>query len=427
MADVVQRLVRVHYHECYQSSVQARSVAFYEKLPIEEQKLFIRPLTRQIEHDDAAVIHIEKGDAGGMMIHTIDFFRSFIDDPFVFGKIAAVHALSDCHAMGAIARTALALAVVPYSAVEDITEETLTSMLSGASDVLNAEQCALVGGHTCEGSELALGFAVNGFISNPSKIFRKRGGRIGDAIVLTKPLGTGALFAANMRAKGRSLAIHVSEALQSMSQSNVTASRIALNYNYNIHACTDVTGFGLIGHLLEMLVANDNGNDNGNGNENDNGNAAAIGCTLDIHKISFLNGGIEASTNGIFSSLQKDNYRNRRAVSNHVEAAKQCPIRYPLLFDPQTAGGLMFFVNEFSANDFVQDLKSNGVPHATIIGKLTAYNNDIDIHNNKKRSSMSNKGDNNNNHYVDNNVNACLMSGGSQNAAGRQRISIDFH
>merc|ERR1712127_580311 len=142
--------------------------------------------------------------------------------------------------------------------------------------------------------------------------------------------------------------------------------------------------------------------------------------------ISFLNGGIEASTNGIFSSLQKDNYRNRRAVSNHVEAAKQCPIRYPLLFDPQTAGGLMFFVNEFSANDFLQDLKSNGVPHATIIGKLTAYNIDVDIHNNKKRSSMSNKGDNNNNHYVDNNVNACVMSGGSRNAAGRQRISIDF-
>jgi selenide,water dikinase len=250
VADVVQRLVRVHYRKCYQSSVQARSVAFYEKLPIEEQKIFIRPLTRQIEHDDAAVIHIEKGDAGGgMMIHTIYFFRSFIDDPFVFGKIAAAHALSDCHAMGAIARTALALAVVPYSAVEDITEETLTSMLSGASDVLNAEQCALVGGHTCEGSELALGFAVNGFISNPSKIFRKRGGRIGDAIVLTKPLGTGALFAANMRAKGRSLAIHVSEALQSMSQSNVTASRIELNYNNHIHMHgTDVTEFGLIGH-----------------------------------------------------------------------------------------------------------------------------------------------------------------------------------
>jgi selenide,water dikinase len=111
------------------------------------------------------------------------------------------HALSDVHAMGATAQTALSLAVVPFCADEEIVESTLMQLLSGMSDVLQEEQIQLIGGHTCEGTEMACGLAVQGYAEDPKRLLRKRGGRVGDKIVLTKPIGTGALFAADMRAK----------------------------------------------------------------------------------------------------------------------------------------------------------------------------------------------------------------------------------
>jgi selenide,water dikinase len=302
------------------------------------------------DHDDSAIVPIH---GGGAMIHTIDYFRSFISDPFMFGKVAAVHALSDVHAMGAAAQTALALAVIPFAADEDITESTLLDLLSGASDVLQDEKVQLVGGHTCEGSELACGFAIHGYSACPQKLLRKSGGKIGDKMVLTKSVGTGALFAADMRTKceGR----HVTEALQSMVQSNGVASRIAREFGDSIHACTDVTGFGLMGHLLEMLVA---GSD--------------ISAVINIREIPFLQGALDASSDGIYSSLQPQNARNRRAVSNHVDAAAACPVEYPLLFDPQTAGGLLFFVNADIADSFVDKLRVEH-PSATIIGEIESY------------------------------------------------------
>jgi selenide,water dikinase len=174
-------------------------------------------MPKKIDPDDAAVTIIPDSmvdKRGGALIQTIDFFRSFISDPFVFGKIAAVHALSDCHAMGVASQTALALAVVKFSANEEMTERTLVDMLSGASDVLDEEGCELVGGHTCEGAEQALGFTVSGFISDTSDLLRKRGGRIGDKIILTKAIGTGAIFAADMRTKCEG--VLVQEALESM-------------------------------------------------------------------------------------------------------------------------------------------------------------------------------------------------------------------
>ena len=307
------------------------------------------PVPPPIDHDDAAIVPIQ---GSGAMIHTIDYFRSFISDPFVFGKIAAVHALSDIHAMGAEADTALALAVVPFAADEDMTESTLVDLLSGASDVLQDEQVRLVGGHTCEGSELACGFAIHGYAPRPERLLRKSGGKVGDKIVLTKPMGTGSLFAADMRAKcqGR----HVTEALQSMSQTNVDASRMAREFGDSIHACTDLTGFGL-GHLLEMLVTSDE-----------------IGAVINIREIPFLQGALDASSDGIYSSLQQQNARNRRAISNHADAAAACPIEYPLLFDPQTAGGLLFFVDPDAADSFVDKLRVK-YPLAAIIGDIVRY------------------------------------------------------
>mmetsp|Transcript_22481 Transcript_22481/g.27554 ORF Transcript_22481/g.27554 Transcript_22481/m.27554 type:complete len:931 (+) Transcript_22481:35-2827(+) len=338
---------------------------------------------KKIDPDDAAIVLIPNAtpgnsDKNGAMIHTIDFFRSFISDPFTFGKVAAVHALSDCHAMGAKAQTALALAVVQYAANESMTESTLIDMLAGACDILDAEECELVGGHTCEGAELALGFAVNGYIEDVSLLLRKQGGKVGDKIILTKAIGTGALFAADMRAKCRGE--FVEEALLRMVSSNRIASECAMEMNGSessvsrrgIRSCTDVTGFGLIGHLLEMLIANDDAEDEeGNPLEN-------ISAALYIDKIPFLKGGIEAVQNGIHSSLHKENFRSRRAVSNHQDAFHRFPIKYPLLFDPQTAGGLLFFVDCSVCDDFIDKLLKTGlVPDVSVIGELKHFD-DID-------------------------------------------------
>ena len=315
-------------------------------------KQFNLPEPSAIDHDDAAVVPVPKG--GGAMINTIDYFSSFVSDPFIFGKIAAVHALSDVHAMGARAHTALALAVVPFAADEEITESTLLELLSGASDIFQDENVSIVGGHTCEGSELACGFAIQGFTATPEKLLRKRGGRVGDKIVVTKPIGTGALFAADMRAKSKG--DYVMEALKSMIMSNAKASEIAARTK-GVHSCTDVTGFGLAGHLLEMLVAEED---------------QQIGAVLKIQDIPFLQGGIEASSNQIFSSLQPENARNRRAVSNHVDVAAACPVEYPLIFDPQTAGGLLFFVDPDACPGFVNELMQV-YPSTSVIGEIVTY------------------------------------------------------
>jgi len=310
-----------------------------------------------IDHDDAAVMPLPQtnGNGAGVLIQTIDYFRELVSDPYIFGKIVAVHALSDVHAMGAIAVSALTLAVAPFAADEAVTESTLLHLLSGVSDVLQEEGVRLVGGHTCEGLELACGLSVQGFAENPDRLLRKRGGKIGDKLVLTKPIGSGALFAADMRAQCKGE--FVTEAIASLVKSNVVASKVAITFQ-GVHSCTDVTGFGLVGHLLEMLMANEG-----------DSQLESTGALIFIRDIPFLQGGLEASSKQIYSSLQSQNARNRRAVSNHSAAAKTYPVEYPLLFDPQTAGGLLFFVDPSECDAFVSRLQQENVA-ATVIGEL---------------------------------------------------------
>ncbi len=293
--------------------------------------------------DDAAVVRVPLGKA---MVHSVDFFRAFIDDPYLFGKVAANHALGDIWAMGALAQSATAIATVP-SGLESKVEDTLFQMMTGALEILNEANCTLVGGHTGEGKELALGFAINGLIDDdPARILRKNGMRPGDVLLLTKPIGTGTLFAAHMRlaAKGR----WIDAALQSMIISNRLAAQCLREFGAT--ACTDLTGFGLLGHLVEMT------------------RPSKVDAEIYLSALPLLDGAQECVNNGIVSSLQSANVRLRRAIRNQ-EAMLNHP-RYPLIFDPQTAGGLLASVPVDSAEACIAALHELGYPHTVAIGKI---------------------------------------------------------
>ena len=293
------------------------------------------------EPDDAAVASVP---AGKVMVHTVDSFRSFIDDPYIFGQVAANHALSDLYAMGAEPQTALAIVTVPY-ANEKKVEELLSQMLRGALKVLNETGTALVGGHTSEGEELSLGFSVNGLIDREN-ILHKSGLGAGDQILLTKPIGTGTLFAADMRYKAKGP--WIAAALASMLQSNHEAAGCL--FAHGATACTDVTGFGLLGHLVEMIKP------------------SHVDVELDLGAIPCLAGAEETVAAGIFSSLQPENLRLRRAIQDVENASKD--VRYPLIFDPQTSGGLLAGVPEAQAHACVAQLHKLGYTHTAIIGRV---------------------------------------------------------
>ncbi|WP_416396025.1 selenide, water dikinase SelD [Allohahella sp. A8] len=291
--------------------------------------------------DDAAVLSIPADKA---LVHSIDFFRAFIDDPYIFGKIAANHSLGDIFAMGAEAQSATAVATIPQG-LESKVEALLFQLMSGAVEVLNAAGCALVGGHTGEGQELALGFAINGLI-DPAEVLKKGGLLPGQKLVLTKPIGTGTLFAAHARlaAKGR----WIDAALESMQLSSQAAAGCLRRHGAT--ACTDVTGFGLLGHLVEMTKA------------------SGVDAALDLACIPVLDGALETSRMGILSSLQPANVRLRRAISNQTESVDH-PV-YPLLFDPQTAGGLLAGVPAERVDACVAELRALGYESTIVIGDI---------------------------------------------------------
>jgi len=301
------------------------------------------------EPDDAAVVEVPNGK---VVVHTVDSFRAMIDDPYLFGKISANHSFGDIYAMGGEPQTALAIATIPFG-IEEKVEDTLTQMMTGAMEILDEAGAALVGGHTSEGAELSLGFAVNGLIDR-DRVMRKGGLRPGDKLLLTKPIGTGTLFAADMRhkAKGRWIAA----ALDTMVQSNRRAAYCLMDHKSL--ACTDVTGFGLLGHLVEMIRASE------------------VDVELDLREIPFLDGAEETVRAGIVSSLQPQNVRLRRAVENlkHVGQDK----RFPLLFDPQTAGGLLASVSAENAEECVKELKTLGYAGTKIIGTVLPQSNQLE-------------------------------------------------
>jgi len=290
--------------------------------------------------DDAAIVRNAGRNA---LVHTVDSFRALVDDPYAFGQIAANHALSDIFAMGAKPRTALAIATLPY-ADPAVTAGDLHQMMAGAISVLNEAGAALVGGHTSEGAELTLGFAINGAIDE-SDIMRKGGLRPGDRIIVTKPLGIGALFAADMQARAKSQWIEA--AIASMLQSNGPAAQTILAAGSQ--ACTDITGFGLAGHLGELTQS------------------SGVCISIAADALPLLEGASSVMAEGIFSSLHDQNVRSAQRYFDPTQA--DALKRHPVLFDPQTSGGLAAGVEAGKAPELVAHLRRNGYPEACIIGE----------------------------------------------------------
>ncbi len=292
--------------------------------------------------DDAAVVQVP---AGQVMVQTIDYFRSLINDPYTFGQISTNHCLSDIFAMGATPQSALAVVTVPYGTEEKV-EETLYQLLSGAMSVLSQAQAPLIGGHTTEGAELAFGLTCNG-LAAPNQLLRKGGMKPGQVLILTKAIGTGILFAADMRLEAKGC--WIDNAVRSMLLSNQQA--VTAFVEHGVTACTDVTGFGLLGHLMEMVQA------------------SGVAVELDLDAIPVLEGVREMLQKGIVSSLQPQNLRVSRQIRNLSEV-NHCA-SYPILFDPQTSGGLLASIPANQASHCLSLLKALGYADSCVIGRVT--------------------------------------------------------
>ncbi|MBV9828659.1 MAG: selenide, water dikinase SelD [Alphaproteobacteria bacterium] len=287
--------------------------------------------------DDAALLQFPGAPP---LLQTVDFFRAMVSDPYLFGRIAATHALGDIYAMGGVPETALAIAALP-PARPGIVEHDLFHMLKGGTEVLEAAGAVLVGGHSAEAAELALGFAVTGR-TRPGRLMRKGGLCPRDRLILTKPLGTGVILAAEMR--GKAAASLVTAAIATMLQPASAAA--ACLTGHGVVACTDVTGFGLLGHLSEMLAA------------------SGTDARLDPEAIPALDGAMALLTTGLTSSLH-----NANAAALSVLDGAPDPALAALLIDPQTAGGLLAGVAPDRAETCLDELRRAGY-RAAIIGEV---------------------------------------------------------
>ena len=289
--------------------------------------------------DDAAEYVVPKGK---ILLHSVDHFRSFMEDPYIFAQIAVTHALSDIYAMGGKPVTALAMVTVPFGKPA-IVKSLLRQLLAGAKHQLGLDDVDLIGGHTTEGSDLSLGFAVNGIVGK-EQILRKSGMLPDQVLILTKALGTGTLFAADMQCKARGAWIY--NAIRSMKQRNSDA--LEIFRTNGVTACTDVTGFGLAGHLHEMMVA------------------SKCGVCIKLEDLPILEGSLNTLHDiGIKSTLHQG---NRIVASSIAESSHE---KFEFLFDPQTSGGLIGSIPASSLEACISELQQAGYRDATAIGIVT--------------------------------------------------------
>ena len=289
-------------------------------------------------YDDAGVYRIKNNLA---IVQTVDFFTPVVDDPYIFGKIAITNSLSDIYAMGAIPKTALNIVSFP---VDDLDINILKSILKGGSDKLYEAGVNLLGGHSVKGYDLKYGAAVTGFV-NSKKIWKNIGAKENDILILTKPLGTGFLIDAIK--KGIANNNEVENVIYFMEKLNSLSSTIAKKYN--VHACTDITGFGLIGHMIEMIKG-----------EN-------LSFIIYKDKIPLIQGAEK------YSKLFKKNKNNSKFFDKKIKFNKN-DFYKKILFNSETSGGLLFAFSENDSKKYIKEMESIG-EKVFNIGKVIKYNN----------------------------------------------------
>ncbi|BAW97564.1 AIR synthase related protein [[Synechococcus] sp. NIES-970] len=293
--------------------------------------------------DDAAVLQLPPDQ---LLVQTVDYFPSLLNDPFLLGQIVTHHCLSDLYAMGATPHSVLVLATLPHGKAA-VQQGLLAQLLAGVLAVLNVQKIALIGGHTNEGDRLGLGLTCNGLLQKDA-IWRKTALQADQVFILTKSLGTGTLFAAEMQ--GKAQGSWIDGAIASMQQSNQRAAAILRQHRAT--ACTDVTGFGLAGHLLEMLQP------------------SGLCAELDIEKLPLLPGAKETLQGGFISSLAPQNHTAEQAIQVDMERREQP--WYEILFDPQTSGGLLAAIAPEEAQACLGKLHQAGYTESAVIGRTIA-------------------------------------------------------
>ena len=300
-------------------------------------------------HDPRVLVGIDTSDDAGVyllneetaLIQTLDFFTPIVDDPYLFGQIAAANSLSDVYAMGGKPLTAMNIVTFPVCRLD---AEVLLAILSGGQQKIAEAGAVMVGGHTIDDDEPKYGLSVTGTV-HPSRILTNAGAQPGDALILTKAIGTGVLYTA---LKAELFPEGVAAAAAGMAQLNRYAAQAMERYAVN--ACTDITGFGLLGHAYEM--------------------SAASGVDMEVYsgEVPLLPDAAEAANMGLIPAGAYANREYLKAVS--FDPAVPENIR-DLLFDPQTSGGLLISIPAGQADALLADMKESGVEYAACIGRVS--------------------------------------------------------
>jgi selenide,water dikinase len=297
--------------------------------------------------DDAAVYRLREDLA---MVQTVDFFTPIVDDPALFGQVAATNALSDVYAMGGRPVSALTIVAFPASSSPEILEQ----ILRGGLAKMTEANCTVVGGHSIRDEEIKFGYAVTGVI-HPGRIWKNIGARPGDALLLTKPIGTGVISTALKQ--GRAEENWVAASTASMTRLNRDAAEAlreivaATEGDSPVHAVTDVTGFGLLGHAREMAIG------------------SGTSLVLDHKRVAYLPGAVEAARGKFFSAGMKN---NREFIEGCAVFDSSVPEEFQaLFFDPQTSGGLLVSIGPEAVNPAQAALERHGIS-AQLIGEVVA-------------------------------------------------------
>ncbi|SDE78221.1 Selenide, water dikinase [Sporomusa acidovorans DSM 3132] len=287
--------------------------------------------------DDAGVYKLNETTA---LVQTVDFFTPIVDDPYMFGQIAAANSLSDIYAMGATPLTALNLVAFPNCKLPG---EALLAILQGGQDKVAEAGAVIIGGHTINDHEPKYGLAVTGTV-HPDQVWTNAGAQAGDCLILTKALGTGILASA---ARAELFPHGVAAAAASMATLNAVAARVAADYT--VHACTDITGFGLLGHMFEMAAG------------------SKVKIIIDSTAVPLLPEAVEAASMGL---VPAGAYNNRNYITSVAFADNVAEAIRDICFDPQTSGGLLFAVPANEADALVRALHAKGVAPASKIGQV---------------------------------------------------------